>query len=254
MRRVRPPLLLLPLLCLATAPPHLAQQGMTKQLIVDGRPFLILGGELGNSTASDLRALRPHWADFARLHMNTVVAPVSWELVEPGEGRFDWTSVDGLLADARAGGQHLVLLWFGSWKNSMSSYAPAWVKSDQARFPRTQKADGAGSEILSPLAPANVAADAHAFRALMAHLRAVDGARHSVVMVQVENEMGMLPIARDRSTAADAAFAAPVPRALIDALVRNRAKLVPELTALWEANGARAAGDWKSLFGAGPAG
>lgn len=238
----------------AAAPPHLARQGTTGQLIVDDKPFLILGGELGNSTASDLDALKPDWADFRRLHMNTVVAPVSWELIELEEGRFDWSSVDGLLADARAGGQHLVLLWFGSWKNSMSSYVPGWVKRDQARFPRTQKANGESSEILSPLAPANVQADARAFAALMAHLKAVDAERHTVILVQVENEMGMLPTARDRSAAADAAFAGPVPRALTDWLVRHRATLVPELKALWEANGARTAGDWRSVFGSGPAG
>lgn len=238
----------------AAAPPHLAPQGNSKQLIVDDRPFLILGGELGNSTASDLDALRPRWADFERLHLNTIVAPVSWELVEPAEGRFDWTSVDGLLADARAHGRRLVLLWFGSWKNSMSSYAPAWVKRDQARFPRTMKANWEGSEILSPLAPANQAADAHAFAALMAHLKAADGDRHTVIMVQVENEMGMLPTARDRSPAADAAFAAPVPPALIDRLVRRRAELAPELEALWKANGARTSGNWRSVFGAGLAG
>ncbi|HEY1606462.1 MAG TPA: DUF5597 domain-containing protein [Allosphingosinicella sp.] len=252
--------LCLPLLAMAAAPataaapPHLVPQGNTKQLIVDDKPFLILGGELGNSTASDLAALKPHWDDFRRLHMNTVVAPAYWELIEPAEGRFDWSSVDGLLADARGAGQHLVLLWFGSWKNSMSAYVPGWVKRDQARFPRAQRPDGQGSEILSPLAPANVAADARAFAALMAHLKAVDGDRQTVILVQVENEMGMLPTARDRSPTADAAFAAPVPRALTDWLVRHRATLAPELKALWEANGARISGDWRSVFGAGPAG
>src|SRR6476469_4648474 len=110
------PALILILLAFAApafaAPPHLAPKGSTRQLIVGDKPFLILGGELGNSTASD------------RMHLNTIVAPVSWELVEPTEGRVDWTSLDGLLADARAANKHLVLLWFGSWKNSMSSYVP----------------------------------------------------------------------------------------------------------------------------------
>ena len=94
------------LMIVAAAPPHLAPQGTTKQLIVDDRPFLILGGELGNSTASDLAALKPHWADFQRLHMNTLVAPVSWELIEPEKGRFDGSSVDDLLADAGVAGEH----------------------------------------------------------------------------------------------------------------------------------------------------
>jgi beta-galactosidase GanA len=238
----------------APAPPHLAPKGTIRQLIVDDKPFLILGGELGNSTVSDPDALRPHWADFERLHLNTILAPVSWELVEPAEGRFDWTSVDNLLGQARGAGKHLVLLWFGSWKNSMSSYVPGWVKRDQARFPRTQQADAKGSEILSPLAGASQAADGRAFAAMMAHLKVVDGAAQTVIMVQVENEMGMLPTARDRSPAADAAFADPVPRTLIDHLVRHRATLVPELKAVWEANGARTSGDWRTIFGAGPGG
>lgn len=252
MRRL---LLLIALLVCTTAasPPHLRPQGTAFQLIVDDKPFLILGGELGNSTASDLAYLKPHWEDFRRLHMNTVLAPVSWELIEPQQDRFDWTSVDGLVDDARAADQRLVLLWFGSWKNSMSSYVPAWVKRDQARFPRTAQADGGGSEILSPLAPANLAADAKAFRALMTHLRQIDGDRHTVIMVQVENEMGMLPTARDRSAAADAAYAQPVPKPLLNHLARHRSQLTPELKRLWESNGARTAGIWPEVFGPGAA-
>src|SRR6202000_1012947 len=101
--------------------------------------------ELANSSASSLDQLAPQWAKFSQLHMNTVIAPVSWELIEPEEGRFDFASVDGLLDQARSAHMRLVLLWFGSWKNSMSSYVPAWVKRDQGRFPRTQQADGRGS-------------------------------------------------------------------------------------------------------------
>ena len=216
---------------------------------MDGRPFLILGGELANSSASSREGLKPAWARFAELHMNTVLAPVSWELIEPAEGQFDFSSVDGLIEDARAAGQHLVLLWFGSWKNSMSSYAPAWVKRDEARFPRARLADGRGLEILSALSRNNLDADARAFAALMAHVKAVDGGRNTVLMVQVENEMGMLPAARDRSPAADAAFAGPVPQALLAYLAAHRAELAPELRALWEANGARMQGDWRTVFG-----
>lgn len=187
--------------------PHLAERGETKQLIVDGKPFLILGGELGNSSASDREWLRPHWARLKAMHLNTVLAPVSWELVEPVEGRFDWTSVDWLLADARAHDLRLVLLWFGSWKNSMSTYVPGWVKRDAKRFPRAIAADGTPQEILSALAPATRDADARAFASLMAHLRKVDGDRHTVIMVQVENEVGFLPDAREHGRVADAAFA-----------------------------------------------
>lgn len=235
------------------SPPHLRRQGTTEQLVVDGRPFLILGGELANSSASSREALKPAWARFAALHMNTVLTPISWELIEPVEGQFDFSSVDGLIEDARAAGQHLVLLWFGAWKNSMSSYAPAWVKRNAARFPRARLADGRGLEILSAFSGANRDADARAFSALMAHVKAIDADRHTVLMVQVENEMGMLPTARDHSPAADAAFAESVPEALLAYLTAHRAELAPELRALWEANGARRQGDWRTVFGAGPA-
>jgi beta-galactosidase GanA len=238
----------------AQSAPHLRRQGSALQLIVDDKPFLILGGELANSSASSLEYLKPAWARFARMNMNTVLAPVSWELIEPEEGRFDFSTVDGLLADARAANQRLVLLWFGSWKNSMSSYAPGWVKRDEKRFPRTRVAGGHGSEIISPLSQNALKADSAAFSALMAHLKAVDGDKHTVLMVQVENEMGMLPTARDQSPAADAAFAKPVPKALMGYLAAHRAELQHELKALWEANGAKTEGDWKTVFGPGPAG
>ena len=68
--------------------------------------------------------------------LNTVVTPLSWELVEPTEGKYDFALVDGLLAQAREAHQKIVFLWLASWKNGMSSYAPVWVKQDTKRFPR----------------------------------------------------------------------------------------------------------------------
>ncbi len=231
--------------------PHLRVQGEATQLVVDGRPFLMLAGELGNSTASDLDSLRESWPRLQALHLNTVLAPVYWELIEPEEGRFDFALVDGLIEDARAHGMRLVLLWFGSWKNSMSSYVPAWVKRDQERFPRAQMSDGRGLEILSPFNEANRDADAHAFAALLRHLRVVDGAWHTVLMVQVENEIGMIPEARDHSEEADRLFAGPVPAVLLEHLSTNRPSLAPSLRSRWEAHGARRDGSWEEVFGPG---
>jgi beta-galactosidase GanA len=208
--------------------PTLRAQGNARQLIVDDAPFLILGGELANSSASSLEHMRPIWPRLAALNLNTVLMPMSWELIEPVEGRFDFALVDGLIADARRNQLRLVLLWFGSWKNSMSSYAPAWVKRDTARFPRARAADGTPLEILSPHVPANAEADARAFAALMRHLRETDRQR-AVIMVQVENEVGMIPDARDHGAAGQAAFAQRVPAALLP-------------------RGARG-GDWRTVFG-----
>ena len=107
--------------------PQLRKQGTATQLIVDGKPFLVLGGELGNSSSSSLEYMRPIWPKLVALNLNTVLVPIYWELIEPVEGKFDFTLVDGLIQEAGKHGLRLIPLWFASWKNSMSCYAPAWV-------------------------------------------------------------------------------------------------------------------------------
>ncbi|MDP1028424.1 DUF5597 domain-containing protein [Sphingomonas sp. KR1UV-12] len=179
-------------------------------LQVDGKPFLVLGIQLNNSSGfpTELRRLAPA---IARSHANVVMAPIGWETIEPEEGRFDWAVVDGLIAEARAQKVRLALLWFGTWKNANMSYTPAWVKRDTARFPRVMTAEGKPIEVLSPIAAASRDADARAFAALMAHLKAIDGRQRTVVMVQVQNEAGTLGADRDHSPAAEALFRAAVP-------------------------------------------
>lgn len=236
--------------CGAAELPRLVEHGRARQLIVDGEPFLILGGELGNSSASSIAYMDEIWPRLDALGLNTVLAPVYWELIEPEEGRFDFSLVDALLKRARARDQRLVLLWFGSWKNSMSSYAPAWVKRDPVRFPRAETWDGIRQEILTPFSAANLDADRKAFAALMAHLAQVDAKHRTVVMVQVENEIGMIPDARDHSALADAAFGAPVPAALMTALAAGADALSPALLTAWTANGRRMEGTWAEVFGA----
>jgi hypothetical protein len=233
--------------------PQLRRQGSATQLVVDGKPFLIRGGELGNSTASNAAYLEPFWPRFAELNLNTVLAPVYWELLEPEEGRFDFTLVDQVIAQARRHRMRLVLLWFGSWKNSISCYAPAWVKRDPKRFPRATDLDGTRQEILSPFSAANRDADVRAFAALQRHLREVDRTR-VVVMVQVENEIGMIPTARDHSPDAERAFAAPVPAELMSALAARKEQLGPELRRTWQDAGGKDSGTWAEVFGSGPAG
>jgi beta-galactosidase GanA len=233
------------------APPRLEKHGNTTHLIVQGKPMLVLGGELGNSSASSAAYMAPHWSRLKQMHLNTVLTPVYWELIEPEEGHFRWDSVDALVESARANDLKLVLLWFGAWKNSMSTYVPAWVKRDQARFPRAQLPNGHSVEILSALSSATRAADTRAFVALLNHLKALDSERNTVLMIQVENEIGMLPIARDCSPEANRLFREPVPRAL----VRSLAAASPdsELRKLWEKHGGRKEGDWAALFGEGDA-
>jgi len=232
--------------------PQLRRQGSATQLIVDGQPFLVLGGELGNSTSSSLEYMRPVWPKLVSLNLNTVLVPVYWELLEPVEGKFDFTLVDGLIQEARRNKLRLVPLWFASWKNSMSCYAPAWVKRDQKRFPRAQDGAGRGIEILSPFSKENMETDARAFAAFMRHLREVDGRDHTVIMVQVENEIGMIPDSRDRSAIAESLFKQSVPAELMSYLEKRRETLIPEFRAAWAAAGFRSRGTWEEVFGAGP--
>lgn len=235
----------------APALPHLERRGEATQLIVDGKPYLMLAGETHNSSSSSIDYMAPIWPRLKAMHLNTVLVPVAWETIEPEEGRFDFSNVDGLLKGARDHNLRLVLLWFGSWKNTYSSYVPAWVKRDQARFARVETSDGRGTERLSPFSAASRDADARAFARLMRHLREVDGAKQTVLLVQVQNEVGVIPQSRDHSAAAAAAFDAPVPDVLMRYLAEHRASLNPTLREAWEAAGARTSGTWQQVFGTG---
>jgi hypothetical protein len=233
----------------AASVPHLELRGNATQLIVDDKPFLVLGGELHNSSSSSLAYMNALWPRLAAMHLNTVLTPVSWELIEPREGSFDFTTVDGLIDGARRNSLRLVFLWFGSWKNTYSSYVPEWVKRDTERFPRVQTADGRGTERLSPFSQENQKADARAFAALMRHIKQKDADIHTVIMIQVENEVGVIPEARDHSPVADKAFSSPVPAELMLWLNQHKASLNPEFRAAWETAGDEKSGKWEEVFG-----
>jgi len=228
--------------------PHLAKKGNATQLIVDGKPFLVLGGELGNSSASSMEYLRPAWEKFKAMHLNTILSPVYWELMEPEEGKFDFALTDSIINTSRKNNLKVILLWFGSWKNSMSCYVPAWIKTNASRFPRAQDHTGRGLEILSAFSKNNLDADRKAFTALMQHLKETDRT-HTVIMVQVENEIGMLTEARERTADADKAFNREVAPGLMDYLIAKKDSLVPELREHWSKTNFTASGNWETVFG-----
>jgi hypothetical protein len=215
------------------------------QLIVDGKPYLILGGELGNSsagTAAEADAVLPK---LATMHLNTVLMPVAWDQIESTEGTFDFNILDHWIDVAREQHLHLVLLWFGSWKNSVSSYAPLWVKQDTKRFPRAISADGTPLEILSTLGTETETADGRAFSALMRHVHDTDERQQTVLMVQVENEVGYLGYGRDRSKDANELFLRAVPAELMRELEANRDSFSPELHSHFNPQGKT----WSEVFG-----
>ena len=231
--------------------PHLETRNGIRQLVVDGKPFLILSGELGNSASSSRAWMKPIWTQLAQRNLNTVIAALTWQMIEPVEGQFDFSSVDYCLEDARANNLRLVFLWFASWKNGQSSYPPDWVKNDPKRFSWVKDSAGKTLNILSTFSDATRDADARAYAALMRHIREVDGKQHTVLMMQVENEVGTVNDSRDRSPAANEAFAKPVPKDLMNYLVKHKDTLAPELHALWATNGFKSSGTWEEVFGPG---
>ncbi|WP_201312573.1 DUF5597 domain-containing protein [Dyella sp. EPa41] len=224
--------------------PRVVRAQGASQLIVDGKPYVIFGGELGNSSAGTEAQADAILPRLAALHVNTVLMPVAWDQLEPREGSYDFRLLDHWIDAARAQHLHLVLLWFGSWKNSFSDYAPAWVKADARRFPRVRGIDGAPLEILSTFGEETLRLDSKAFATLMAHLRAKDR-QQIVLMVQVENEVGVLGERRDRSEPANRAFNADVPASLVQALQARRHAMTPELAAHFNPQGR----SWKDVFG-----
>ncbi len=196
--------------------PKLAQKDGRYALMVDGRPYLILGGQIHNSSAwpSELPQV---WESLAALHANTVEAPVYWEQFEAKEGQFDFANVDQIVEGARAHNLHVVLLWFGTWKNGNMHYVPAWVKIDTNRFPRVVRPDGEPIDVLSPISRSTLQADKTAFLALMRHLKQIDGEQHTVLLIQLENESGNIGSVRDNSPEANREFAGAVPADLLSA-------------------------------------
>ena len=230
------------------------------RLIVDGAPYFAIGGELHNSSSSDAEYMHPVWEKLRDSGYNTVIATVGWDQVEEVEGRFDFTVVDELLAGARSAGVRLALIWFGAFKNANSSYAPSWVRADTARFPRAVLGephlpvpfDYPGSmarPVLTVFSDELLVADENAYLAFLNHLATHD-AEHTVILIQVENEVGLLGSSRDRSESASAAWNADVPAALLQRLRHEpdafdasvREALRPALEGM---------GTWAELFGEG---
>ncbi len=166
----------------------------------------ILGGELSNSAATSVSDIDEVMPRMHALGLNTVLVPAYWELMEPVEGQFDFTLIDHTIDVARHEGLHVIFLWFGAWKNSMSCYAPEWFKKDTKRFPRAMTATGKPMEIASCFSDNVLQADKKVFSALMRRIREKDPQREVVIMMQIENEIGMLESARDHSPLAEKVY------------------------------------------------
>ena len=237
--------------------PRVETRNGQKILLVDDKPFILLSGELHNSSSSTLEYMAPIWDKMQALHLNSLLFPVTWQQVEPREGEFHFELVDGLIEQAKAHGMKFGILWFGTWKNAACSYAPTWVKKDLERFPRAEVEKGLHYKnipfmnftmpytTLSAFSKETARMDARAFAKLCAHLREYD-TDHTVVLIQVENETGILGAGRDHCDLADEAFAAQVPAELVEGLLARRDGLVSDVR---EALERCQEGTWEEVFG-----
>jgi len=207
---------------------RLIKQGTATQLEVNGDKMLIVGGELSNSAATSVADIDRVMPRMAALGLNCVLVPAQWDLIEPQENVFDFTTIDRVISKARENKLKVVFLWFGAWKNSMSCYAPLWFKRDVKRFPRAETAEGKQLEIASAFSDNVLQADRKALTKLVERIKATD-TDNTVVMLQVENEIGMLESARDHSSAANREYAKAVPEQFRQYLINNKKSLHPHM-------------------------
>lgn len=186
-----------------------------KTLYVDGKEFMILGGEIHNSSASSVGYMeRKVWPFLKGLNMNTVIAPVYWETVESVRGEFDFSLVRQIVERARQEELKVIFLWFGLWKNGESTYIPGWMKQDEKTYFKCRFRDGRISTTISPFCREAVKEDRRAFVRLMDFIKAIDAQQHTVIMIQLENEIGFLGSDNDYSSCAREQYTKAIPAAL----------------------------------------
>lgn len=216
--------------------PAIVEKDGRHALLVDGKPYLILGGQAHNS--SGWPGMMPQvWQAIETMHANTLEIPIYWEQIEAQSGKFNFSLIDTLLIQSRKHNVHLVLLWFGTWKNGSNHYMPEWMKQDAAKYPNVTGLKGKLVDSPSPHSKATLDADIKAFTMIMRYLKKADG-QHTVIMVQVENESGSWDTVRDYSPAAQKLFESNVPAEL----------LKPELLKALNHPGATG-GSWQKVFG-----
>jgi hypothetical protein len=231
--------------------PKIEEYNGVRQLIVNHSPFIMLSGELHNSSSSSLRFMSPVWGKLKQMNLNTVIASVSWELFEPEEGKYDYVLVEGLIREARKNNLKLVFIWFATWKNGWSTYAPAWVKKDTERFPRMHSVPGKRIAPLSPFGSETLKADAKAFVELMKFIKKIDSEEQTVLMMQIQNETGARLTSRDRSPLSEQAFNQQVPEVLLSSLRQQKDDLTPEILHMMQHAANRTSGTWSEMFGYG---
>lgn len=227
--------------------PHLKKNGATTQLMVNNEPFLMIAGEVHNSSASTIEYMKPLFPKLKAMNLNSVFVTLAWEQFEPEEGVYNYTLVDAIIENAKNNNLKVCLLWFASWKNGESSYAPLWVKKDTKRFFRVKTKEGKEIETLSPFCEATKKADAKAFTQLMKHIKLYDKDQ-TVILMQPQNEVGMFQDIDYNSKVLEL-YEQAVPGQLMTYLKNNKSHLESYVKDAWMQSNFKAKGTWKEVFG-----
>ena len=214
------------------AMPQIIEKNGRHALLVDGKPFFMLGGQVHNS--SGWPGMMPAvWSAVEVAHANTLEVPIYWEQIEPQPGKFDFSIADTLIKQARKHKIRLVLLWFATWKNAANHYMPGWMKLEPVKYPNIIGKNGKPLDSPSPYAKAAMEADAKAFATVMGHLKQVDP-QHTVIMVQIENEAGAGGTVRDYSPEAQELFGGQVPPELLKPEILKALNRPVDATGSWQ--------------------
>jgi hypothetical protein len=210
--------------------PHFEEANGHKVLYVDGEPFSVLAVEIPwwdliygkyKETETAYDGLYPA---AAKLGLNALKVPIKWSMVEPEKGVYNFSYLDHAKSMAENNHLKLILNWFGHYASADGTvygnltgelYAPMYIVTDDKLYPRAVDADGiphhnAISYDYEPIVEREIAA----FRAFMQHIKEVDSQAHTILMVQVENEIAVFGVDRhnpklwrDHSPASNKRFA-----------------------------------------------
>jgi hypothetical protein len=241
-------------------PPYPKPDGSTPRaekgnIIVCGQPRIILYGETLEDVMTDAADV-PYYGDqfdkWRRQGLNTVGAIIQWNRFELRKDEYEYAMIDGLIEAAKARNMHLIIVWFGTWRNLQSNYVPRYVWDEKIAFPAVKKNGKQDNGRVSPHAMKCAVRDGLALQSLLARASVKDPGHQVLIAVQVENEM---PNGWDWSIEANAAFKEQVPKELLDYLKANDtpkfdpSKLGSFAYSRYHDNGSRTSGTWEEVFG-----
>lgn len=184
----------------------------------NGQPMLLLGLQAHNSsTGTDMIKKTIHAVSL--YGGNLLEAPVYWNKIEIEQDIYDMTLVKDLIDETREAGLKLIILWFAASKNGHPNYTPDYIKLNPQLYRIALGPDKAPVPSLSPHCHATLERDKKAFEKLIGFIREYDNKEHTVMAVQVENEMGYANTDRDYSLLAQEDYDKPVPEEIRDVIL-----------------------------------